>query len=195
MDMVDSQQRNSPPQWVGMTPTELTPSTAIRPASVVSFANHPSQMQETRNIFSGGRIPTLRWGHFCSMDMSIDMVDAPIIIPSPPDSPSEKGFHHRRRRRLPSPISEDGDMIISSSMNTASPTGMTEQMMHRLDMRSNQVSEAQPTHSSARWKDPATSNLASSVKGGKLMLSMGYRADCEKCRTRVPGHYNHVVRI
>ncbi|MCJ1306616.1 hypothetical protein MMC25_000259 [Agyrium rufum] len=29
---------------------------------------------------------------------------------------------------------------------------------------------------------------------GKVVLSMGYRADCEKCRERVPGHYSHVLR-
>lgn len=29
---------------------------------------------------------------------------------------------------------------------------------------------------------------------GKMTISMGYRADCEKCRMKVPGHYNHFVR-
>jgi hypothetical protein len=33
------------------------------------------------------------------------------------------------------------------------------------------------------------------MNGGtvKRVLSMGYRADCEKCRLRVPGHMNHFV--
>lgn len=29
---------------------------------------------------------------------------------------------------------------------------------------------------------------------GKPMLVMGFRADCEKCRARVPGHYSHILR-
>ena len=29
---------------------------------------------------------------------------------------------------------------------------------------------------------------------GRPVLSMGYRADCDKCRARVPGHYTHVLR-
>ena len=29
---------------------------------------------------------------------------------------------------------------------------------------------------------------------GKVVFSMGYRADCEKCRERVPGHYSHVLK-
>lgn len=28
----------------------------------------------------------------------------------------------------------------------------------------------------------------------KISFSMGYRADCEKCQMRVPGHYSHIVR-
>ena len=34
------------------------------------------------------------------------------------------------------------------------------------------------------------------VEGGsKVVFSMGFRADCEKCRERVPGHYSHVLRV
>jgi hypothetical protein len=30
--------------------------------------------------------------------------------------------------------------------------------------------------------------------GGRPTLVMGYRADCEKCKARVPGHYSHIIR-
>lgn len=33
-----------------------------------------------------------------------------------------------------------------------------------------------------------------SGKGEKTTLAMGYRGDCEKCRARVPGHFNHFVK-
>ncbi len=29
--------------------------------------------------------------------------------------------------------------------------------------------------------------------GMKRSFSIGYRADCEKCRNRVPGHFNHII--
>ena len=32
------------------------------------------------------------------------------------------------------------------------------------------------------------------IKSEKTTLAMGYRADCEKCRARVPGHFNHFVK-
>ena len=28
---------------------------------------------------------------------------------------------------------------------------------------------------------------------GKITLAMGYRADCEKCQLKVPGHYSHFI--
>jgi hypothetical protein len=29
--------------------------------------------------------------------------------------------------------------------------------------------------------------------GMKKSFSIGYRADCEKCRLKVPGHFNHII--
>jgi hypothetical protein len=29
--------------------------------------------------------------------------------------------------------------------------------------------------------------------GMKRSFSIGYRADCEKCRLKVPGHFNHII--
>jgi hypothetical protein len=29
--------------------------------------------------------------------------------------------------------------------------------------------------------------------GMKRSFSMGYRADCEKCRMKVPGHFSHII--
>ena len=29
--------------------------------------------------------------------------------------------------------------------------------------------------------------------GMKKSFSIGYRADCEKCRNKVPGHFNHII--
>ncbi|ODQ73173.1 hypothetical protein LIPSTDRAFT_63463 [Lipomyces starkeyi NRRL Y-11557] len=32
-------------------------------------------------------------------------------------------------------------------------------------------------------------------KRRKLVYSMGYRADCEKCRAKIRGHYSHIVYL
>jgi hypothetical protein len=38
------------------------------------------------------------------------------------------------------------------------------------------------------------SDAVSGEGSRKVAFSMGFRADCDKCRERVPGHYNHVLK-
>ncbi|KAJ5915467.1 hypothetical protein N7466_011400 [Penicillium verhagenii] len=39
----------------------------------------------------------------------------------------------------------------------------------------------------------ARPNNTKGIPQGKAYIAMGYRADCEKCQNRVPGHYNHII--
>lgn len=88
------------------------------------------------------------------------------------------------RRRLPSPISEDGDSL-GKSRKTSSNGEMTPSTP--------QVAFSPP------WDpfhaiDP-TSQLADTPSTKrKVGVSMGYRADCDKCRLKIPGHYSHIIR-
>ncbi|KAL6234669.1 hypothetical protein BDW75DRAFT_211670 [Aspergillus navahoensis] len=45
---------------------------------------------------------------------------------------------------------------------------------------------------------PVSTEMPSSVSSikpaKKLVFSMGYRADCDRCRNRVPGHYSHILQ-
>lgn len=41
---------------------------------------------------------------------------------------------------------------------------------------------------------PGTTSTARNPPSRKMGFSMGYRADCEKCRLKVPGHYSHIIR-
>lgn len=102
----------------------------------------------------------------------------------------EPGYLRKQRRRLPSPISEDESMLFS--VNTISPSGMTEEMFNGLDVRLGD--SCSPTADIPRVERPPAEEAASIHPRTKAKLLMGYRADCEKCRARVPGHYNHVIR-
>lgn len=93
-------------------------------------------------------------------------------------------WNHRallRERRLPSPIREDRSMVSSPVMVGVPP-------------ESSELMNATTMEQDRRHKDPDLNERSRIPTSGKTMLSMGYRADCEKCRTRVPGHYNHVIR-
>ncbi|KAI9837161.1 MAG: hypothetical protein M1837_003122 [Sclerophora amabilis] len=107
--------------------------------------------------------------------------------------------HHLHRRRLPSPISEDEDALTPMSITEAgdvmgrlSVNG--EHDRYQRDSGSMDVEGAfDPTYDG----DPGrgrSRHRPNGDKQGKPALAMGYRADCEKCRARVPGHYSHVMR-
>lgn len=184
--MIDSQPPSSPPLWNdAMSTTTLTPA---RPSSFALLSRASSQ--ESQNGNNGGRIPTPRWGHFHSIDTGIDVYGGTVAATHAPTCSSQVEVEHSlylRRRRLPSPISEDENMV--------SQTAMTEGTMERPDMRMISVNGDPSWYLFGRGKNDIVSPASPGPKTGRAMLSMGYRADCEKCRTRVPGHYNHVIQM
>lgn len=102
---------------------------------------------------------------------------------------------------IPSPISEDEGVCVTG---TGTPTSEAEtlyatshsasshsygvhhdQALWNIDMQAPSTSNKEPEPSI-----PAA-NMASNKK--KLNVFMGYRADCDKCRQKVPGHYSHII--
>jgi hypothetical protein len=51
-----------------------------------------------------------------------------------------------------------------------------------------------PTSKSTVTTEVTKRPSVTAPKREKISFSMGYRADCEKCQMRVPGHYSHIVR-
>ena len=83
-----------------------------------------------------------------------------------------------RRRRLPTPISEDEAMDED--------TAMAGGMMGRLVMDTQKAYDQRlPLY---------TQRSSFALPRGRLSFSMGIRADCQMCRDRVPGHSNHIFR-
>lgn len=118
------------------------------------------------------------------------MADAPAMTEIPSTAHLEPGCVHKQRRRLPSPISEDESMVFSA--NTISPSGMTEEIFNGLNVGLGD--SCSPMSDIPRVERTPAEEADSIQPRTKAKLSMGYRADCEKCRARVPGHYNHVIR-
>lgn len=96
----------------------------------------------------------------------------------------------RRGRRLPSPISE-GEMSPSVLAD-----GL-EDMQMEVDRSSSQQTPTKKGHQrskhSVRQWSGMGGDLQSAGQGMKRSFSMGYRADCEKCRNQVPGHFSHII--
>ena len=165
----DSQEKQQTPRPPDFDTMMLSPK-----ASPCTLA--PGQSSSSRlavpEIVSGGRTPTPIYGHFRqSMDTPMD--DSPSLMeqPSSFDIEYEKNM---RARRLPTPISEDEAMDAFDSH-----TEVAQELPYI------------PLRQPSRFAPPLPYQ---SPTRGKPMFSMGFRADCEMCRNRVPGHYNHTFR-
>jgi len=105
---------------------------------------------------------------------------------------------------IPSPISEDEGVCVTGTGTPASEAEMPYATSYSASAHSYGV------HDQALWNSdrqaPSTNNtisreeIKSSIpaantasKRKKLNIFMGYRADCEKCRQKVPGHYSHII--
>lgn len=129
----------------------------------------------------------------------------------------------QENRRLPSPISEcggeDSPPLVQLGGHLSHLThehpllaGLPPRAASAMDSRT--AREGTPlteTHASSNAMDIESSTTPSPNKKGhtrskhtlntwtalqpgvKRSFSIGYRADCDKCRDKVPGHFNHII--
>ncbi|KAL4921599.1 hypothetical protein BDW62DRAFT_174042 [Aspergillus aurantiobrunneus] len=105
--------------------------------------------------------------------------------------------------RLPSPVSDNGDgmsgikdtsddaemLYEPSPLNSIPPLGSVNSSAIEAE-----AADMRERLSSLDLPDQANTKLTSTLKSPKKpVFSMGYRADCDKCRRRVPGHYSHII--
>lgn len=136
-----------------------------------------------------------------------------------PVTPPEGWQTIQNNRRLPSPISEgDDSMDTCAGSATTFNESVSEQSAPDLEYIAPQPSpphamehpnammdvEAQVTDREEDQMTPSpnrrsharnrhTINNWTWQPGMKKSFSIGYRSDCEKCRLKVPGHFNHII--
>lgn len=95
----------------------------------------------------------------------------------------------RRGRRLPSPISE-GEM--SPSVIVEGLEDMQMEVEHEMEKETpTKKGHSRSKHSLRNWT--GFGGESGNGTGMKRSFTMGYRADCEKCRNKVPGHFSHII--
>ncbi|KAI5856680.1 hypothetical protein GGS23DRAFT_394808 [Durotheca rogersii] len=100
---------------------------------------------------------------------------------------------HLQTPRLPTPHA----MAIHPNIQTLPPAADGDTGMMDTDPTSTSTASA-PATPSLRGKfghsrSKHTLNSWTLQPGMKRSFSIGYRADCEKCRMKIPGHFNHII--
>jgi len=174
MEMAESAHVNSSPRPWEQDTSMLSPKAS--PCTVLPLQATPTADQDSSNA---GRLPTPIYGHFQHSSQA-QMVVTSAAAESPSQSQQDIDYKlHLRRRRLPTPISEDEEM---DSFATTTP---------RMEDGAGNL-ETHGLREPVRFPPPLPSQPR---KRGKIMFSMGFRADCEMCRNRVSGHCNHIFRV
>ncbi|KAK5995312.1 hypothetical protein PT974_03714 [Cladobotryum mycophilum] len=126
----------------------------------------------------------------------------------------------QNNRRLPSPISEDGPalgpglgslnmMLDDNNMSMMSDDSLLTTPQRTMDHPNAMMDIESPTQEQEIDPDAESSSPSPARRGHirskhtinswtwqpgmKRSFSIGYRADCEKCRLKVPGHFNHII--
>ncbi|KAJ5975319.1 hypothetical protein N7481_009026 [Penicillium waksmanii] len=101
--------------------------------------------------------------------------------------------------RLPSPVSDtdmamcdtmsDTELVYPGTYPTRVPTpGLDYGNMSPHPVAAHPMSRSTSNQSATRTPTPCP------IPHRRSALVMGYRADCDKCRCKVPGHYSHIIQ-
>lgn len=122
------------------------------------------------------------------------MLDSQLYQGMPPRAASAMDFS--APARTPSALSTFSDVTGESSSRSsgsccsAHTTGTDSgTSANAMEVESPVAPSPKKGHARSRH----TLNGWTQVPGMKKTFSIGYRADCEKCRQKVPGHFNHII--
>lgn len=160
----------------------------------------PHQLITQSLNISGGRTATPIYGHFTHSTRTDTTGNDSMLSPS---MITEEEINWWQKRSLPSPISEDEDMAAGwlDDLNgqEALPPPVIPLRPHQVATQPQPRSVPEPVLAATDDSQAANSGDNSRAspaaqRKGRVGLAMGYRADCEKCRLKVPGHYSHIIR-
>lgn len=187
---------------------------SLTPPTPMNFSTNTDQADA-----NGGRLPTPIYGHFTSTDVNMDTSEAALnsfihpagrlqlrhshnVLSPMMSEDGESEAEWWRRRRLPSPT--ESPVMSSQRMDTDDLTspGMMDALSfdniraHNSEIHPENNTNPPLSSSSRGSKGHAMFERRSDTSSEaprKAKLVMGFRADCEKCQKRVPGHYSHIV--
>ncbi|KAI9703524.1 MAG: hypothetical protein M1820_005828 [Bogoriella megaspora] len=175
IDATGSQPSLSPRPWARPPIPFSRPSwPASRPSALPGCPtiNEPNQLS--------GRIPTPIYSTFNMEAPGVPREGLGISRPTPVKPININRLRVEADRPLPSPITEDLNSPAHLTANQFSKLGMCDEEM---DMDGQEPKS--PGFRTGRARSDAITE--------KKRFAMGYRQDCIKCQTRVPGHFSHFL--
>lgn len=173
-----------PDAAAGRIPTPMQP----------SFADQLRGQQWANSTSAAGRHGIVNLGHH-----QVGIAEPPCAQCDAP--PGQDWQPLQSNRRLPSPISESEDCMAYSPGNYAALQAM-EHPNAMMDIETQRPcasddGEGEPdspnSHRKGHTRSRHTVNTWTWQPGMKRSFSIGYRSDCDKCRDKVPGHFNHII--
>lgn len=82
---------------------------------------------------------------------------------------------------------------IESKSHTLAPCPESDDMMDAEGNSTSAPSSPSPGRKIGHCRSKHTLNSWTLQPGMKKSFSIGYRTDCEKCRLKIPGHFNHII--
>ncbi|ROT42632.1 hypothetical protein SODALDRAFT_19755 [Sodiomyces alkalinus F11] len=192
--------RHSLDNLTGRSPTPVQPNFAPQVRDPSGWSDPVQTISHTNGVVNMGHVSD------ASQDRAV-----------PRTMQGEDAWPAAVHHRIPSPTSEaescpdrasaatwgTGDHDVSAGHADQGDTGMMEaSLLHGQDSQFGVPTEPgatsvpatpSPGRSRGHVRSLHTVNSWTWQPGMKRSFSMGYRADCEKCRLKVPGHFNHIV--
>lgn len=139
---------------------------------------------------TSGRIPTPIYGHF----QSLDVMDTDVNVVARPSVSYSNRPVRPRALRMPTAIEEDESMESFEENEVTLQSQVSKN--HTFPPPTTTMLSRRPTSFMDKLKSWAYGDGFSNERrsGGKAVLSMGFKADCQKCLNKVPGHFNHIIR-
>lgn len=122
------------------------------------------------------------------------VLDTQIRQGMPPRAASAMDFSPARTPSAFNTLSELTDEFTSLASSDSCHTTSSNSDGGITNGNAMDIEHATPSPKKGHTRSRHTLNSwTQNVPGMKKTFSIGYRADCEKCRQKVPGHFNHII--
>ncbi|KAL2759964.1 hypothetical protein ACRALDRAFT_2024055 [Sodiomyces alcalophilus JCM 7366] len=188
------------------SPTPVQPNSAAQVQDPSGWSGPGPTISHTNGVVNMGHVPDAFQDQAVPRTMHMQAEDdwpAAIHhrIPSPiseaesrPGSANpviwaeDRGNINPGHQQPPPPDTNDAGTMAPSPYGQSSPASMPS-----VSEATSSPAMSSPGRTRGHVRSLHTVNSWTWQPGMKRSFSIGYRADCEKCRLKVPGHFNHIV--